>query len=305
MNTIKKGSKGEDVQVLQKKLNLTDDGIFGPKTEEAVKKFQKEHSLVADGIVGPLTWEALGVSTVSNVSTSGSKEKKREIHVILNYGHAKSTPGKRSPLYSTLSKTEQRYFAQYPQFGVDRYYEYLSNRVIGRQIARQLRANGWLVDEIEQEGASGLTEINTMTKRLVKNYGANNCLVVSIHSNAASAKDNGWANAQGWCIYTTKGQDKSDKLADCIYKYADEIFVKNEGRKIRRDMKDGDADQEENFSVIWNAKQLGIAGVLTENFFFNDKEDLKYIVSENGQNAIVKTHVMGIEEYIHKYMLGK
>ena len=43
MNTIKKGSKGEDVKTLQRKLHLTSDGIFGPKTEEAVKKFQKAH----------------------------------------------------------------------------------------------------------------------------------------------------------------------------------------------------------------------------------------------------------------------
>lgn len=63
MNTIKIGSKGEDVKVLQQKLNLSVDGIFGPLTEEGVKEFQKEKGLSVDGIVGPKTWEALGVST--------------------------------------------------------------------------------------------------------------------------------------------------------------------------------------------------------------------------------------------------
>ena len=46
MNTLKKGSKGEDVKILQKELiklgfSLTAGGDFGAKTETAVKSFQK------------------------------------------------------------------------------------------------------------------------------------------------------------------------------------------------------------------------------------------------------------------------
>ena len=62
MTTLKKGSKGEEVKVLQKALNVTVDGDFGPKTEEAVKTFQKSKGLTLDGIVGPKTWVALGVT---------------------------------------------------------------------------------------------------------------------------------------------------------------------------------------------------------------------------------------------------
>lgn len=300
MKILKICCKDKEVLQLQKLLNkcgygLVEDSDFGPKTETAVKEFQKAHNLDSDGIVGAKTWAALGV-----IETTKQMGK---VHIIINYGHSKATSGKRSPLYSTLSKDDQLYFKQFPEFGEDRYYEYLSNRVIGRQITTMLRERGWNVDEIEQVEANGLTEINNATRKLVKQYGAANCLFVSIHSNAAKTKDNGWANAKGWCIYTTKGQDMSDKLADCIYKYADECFVKQEGRNIRKNMVDGDIDQEENFSVILNAKQLGIAGVLTENFFFNDKDDLKYLVSKKGQNSIVRTHVMGIEDYINKYMI--
>lgn len=61
MKTIKKGSIGEDVKILQKALNIIIDGNFGLKTEEAVKAFQKSKGLVSDGIVGPKTWEALGI----------------------------------------------------------------------------------------------------------------------------------------------------------------------------------------------------------------------------------------------------
>ena len=63
METIKRGSRGEDVKVLQARLNLVADGIFGQLTEEAVKAFQKAHYLTADGIVGPKTWEKLGFNT--------------------------------------------------------------------------------------------------------------------------------------------------------------------------------------------------------------------------------------------------
>jgi len=38
MNTIKLGSTGEDVKVLQKYLGLTPDGSFGPNTDKKVKE---------------------------------------------------------------------------------------------------------------------------------------------------------------------------------------------------------------------------------------------------------------------------
>ena len=66
MNTLKKGSKGEDVKTLQKALKITVDGDFGTKTETAVKEFQKSKGLVADGIVGNKTWEALGIKENTN-----------------------------------------------------------------------------------------------------------------------------------------------------------------------------------------------------------------------------------------------
>lgn len=58
---MKKGSRGESVKWLQYRLNdlgynLTIDGIYGAKTEAAVKDFQK---VFCDGICGPLTLEKL------------------------------------------------------------------------------------------------------------------------------------------------------------------------------------------------------------------------------------------------------
>lgn len=60
MKTLKRGSKGEEVKTLQTILgNLDVDGIFGKKTDAAVRAFQAANDLQVDGIVGTMTWAAL------------------------------------------------------------------------------------------------------------------------------------------------------------------------------------------------------------------------------------------------------
>jgi peptidoglycan L-alanyl-D-glutamate endopeptidase CwlK len=63
-NTLRAGSRGEKVVQLQRDLArlgyaLTPDGVFGPKTDAAVRRFQRDHNLTADGIVGPKTRAAI------------------------------------------------------------------------------------------------------------------------------------------------------------------------------------------------------------------------------------------------------
>lgn len=53
---IKEGSQGANVKLVQVKVGVKADGVFGAKTEAAVKVWQKAHSLGADGIIGPKTW---------------------------------------------------------------------------------------------------------------------------------------------------------------------------------------------------------------------------------------------------------
>ena len=81
MTTLRRGSRGAEVEQLQKKLNLAADGIFGAITEEAVKDFQKSKGLPSDGVVGAKTWAALGAAN--------AQSKRRITDIII---HCAATP---------------------------------------------------------------------------------------------------------------------------------------------------------------------------------------------------------------------
>ena len=98
--------------------------------------------------------------------------------------------------------------------------------------------------------------------------------------------------AKGWSAFTTKGNTKSDIIAEYLYTEAEKNFV---GRKIRTDKSDGDKDWEINFYIC---KKTKCPAVLTENFFYDNEDDVKYILSEEGRKAVIKTHIDGITNYI-------
>ena len=61
---LRKGDKGDDIKLLQHRLNilgsqLAEDGIWGVKTDQAVRNYQYKAGLTVDGIVGPKTQAAL------------------------------------------------------------------------------------------------------------------------------------------------------------------------------------------------------------------------------------------------------
>jgi peptidoglycan hydrolase-like protein with peptidoglycan-binding domain len=57
------GVRHGGIRALQQALGLSADGVFGPKTERALKRFQHQHGLTADGVAGPDTRHALGIGT--------------------------------------------------------------------------------------------------------------------------------------------------------------------------------------------------------------------------------------------------
>lgn len=59
MPTLRRGSKGPAVGVLQRKLGIAADDQFGAGTHAAVVAYQRRNGLKPDGVVGPNTWIAL------------------------------------------------------------------------------------------------------------------------------------------------------------------------------------------------------------------------------------------------------
>tara|TARA_R110000851_G_scaffold17557_11_gene55604 strand:+ start:10891 stop:11757 length:867 start_codon:yes stop_codon:yes gene_type:complete len=59
IGTLRKGSRGEGVKIMQEALGVGADGAFGPGTERALKEWQTTNGLTADGIAGPKTLEKL------------------------------------------------------------------------------------------------------------------------------------------------------------------------------------------------------------------------------------------------------
>ena len=100
MQTVKKGSKGEAVALLQLMLNEkgyacgSADGIFGTKTESAVKSYQKAKGLSADGIVGDNTYAKLLADSLLKNGSRG--ELVKQLQTRLNeQGYKQGRHGRR------------------------------------------------------------------------------------------------------------------------------------------------------------------------------------------------------------------
>lgn len=100
---LKRGSSGSQVVTLQTKLkrwgyySYTIDGIFGSRTEAAVRYFQRVNSLTVDGIAGAQTLRALGMSTgSSSAASSSSSSTSNDAYLLarLVYGEARGEPYK-------------------------------------------------------------------------------------------------------------------------------------------------------------------------------------------------------------------
>lgn len=196
--------------------------------------------------------------------------------IILGTAHLKSTPGKCSP--------------------DKKFYEYKYSREICQAVKVALEDLGYTVFiDIEDEDLPNVNQSKELCLRckivndLQKIY--KNCIYISIHVNAAG---NGtkWMNATGWSAYTSVGVTSADRLAECLYSSAKKNL---KGKKLRTDNVDKDSDIESNFYVL---KHTNCPAVLTENFFQDNKEDVKYLTSDEGFHQIVRLHVEGILQYI-------
>ena len=196
----------------------------------------------------------------------------KQIKILIDNGHGVNTKGKRSPDGKLL--------------------EYKYAREIAREVVKRLKGMGLDADLLVPEDADiALGERAARANAYCDRMGAKNVCVVSIHLNAAGAGD--WMQARGWEAWTSPGQTRGDKLADYLYDAAQKILPA--GTKIRTDLRDGDRDKEENFTILTRTK---CAACLTENLFQDNKEDADYLLSEEGRKAIADLHVEGIRNYV-------
>ena len=213
----------------------------------------------------------------------------KDFYILLDNGHASTTPGKRSPEFEDGS----------------RFFEYEFNRAVVAKIAKKLDAvkikYHILVPEVDYDVP--LTTRAARANEYCKKYGTAKCLFISVHSNAAGRGEN-WtckeASAGGWSIYTTKGVTKSDTYAKVFYRVAQETLPKY-GFRCRDGKHSGDAsnegpDHEANFTVIY---KTSCPAVLTENMFFTNRKECEWLLTDEGREVIADIHVEAIKRIIN------
>ena len=116
--TIKLGDAGDDVKRLQRvfareKALLPDDvdGVFGPKTEQAVKDFQQSEGLVVDGVVGPITWSHIHpyreASPTLQAGSLGPVVAKLQGVLKIGFGYAGAIDGVFGPVTEAVVRQYQ------------------------------------------------------------------------------------------------------------------------------------------------------------------------------------------------------
>lgn len=186
--------------------------------------------------------------------------------VILDNGHGEETLGKRSPIWADGTQL----------------FEWKFNRHIVKRIAEELERLDIPYHILVPEDTD--ISLGERCRRANKVYNSNdgNAYLLSIHANAGGGT--------GWECFTSVGETKSDEMASILCKEAQSTFI---GQRMRFDHTDGDPDKEAPFYIL---RKTACPAVLTESFFMDTEKDCRYIMSEEGREAIVKVHVEAIKQ---------
>ena len=209
------------------------------------------------------------------------------IHVILDCGHGMNdtTDGKYSPLLDP-SEFNLRDITVFQ----NRFREGNFNRLIGQRLERMLKSAGFEVHVVSDNyNDNSLNDRVNKANQIAAKYGKNNCIYISIHSNAAG-NGTDWNNATGVSVHCCrKSSESSKKLARLIYKH---VLAKgyNGNRSIPQD------------NIWYNdfyvLKHTTMPAVLVENLFYDNKSDLKKLMDDKHRNEIVSYLYQGILEFV-------
>lgn len=190
---------------------------------------------------------------------------------LIDNGHGEETPGKRSQKWEDGTQL----------------FEWEYTREIAAEVVKRCKAAGIDAQLLTPEKNDiPLYERVIRANKLAKIYGAKNTLVVSIHNNAANKK------AHGWEVHTYLGQNISDTYAKVFWNIAKEKLGKTTRPKMRGDHADGDPDFDSNFAIL---RDTVCPAVLTENLFMDNEEDCRFLLSEEGKEAIIQIHTEAIK----------
>lgn len=272
MEILKKGSRGGEVEKLQKLLNIKADGMFGPATELAVMRFQAQQGLKTDGVVGNKTWSKLH-------SRENNKIDQEGYVWILDNGHGGIIDG----VYQTAGKRSPKW-----EDGTQLFEGEFNRAVVKRIVAMCEEENIECINLVDTEKDMSLRwrtdKANDIYRERQQSDGKK-CIYVSVHANGFNKE-----SAHGWSVYTTVGETKSDKIAQVLHEKAKAEFPDH---KMRVDTRDGDADKESNF---WVLRKVVMPSILSENFFMTNREESKLLLSEEGRDRIAKIHFEMIKE---------
>lgn len=190
--------------------------------------------------------------------------------VLLDNGHGVNTPGKASPDGSLK--------------------EYKYTREIVSGIQRQLTKEG--IDSkilVPEDTDIPLKERVSRANKLYENN--KDVILISVHCNAAGA-DGQWHNARGWSVFVSQNSSENSKrLANSVAKEAELMGLK------MRYSSPGQLYWVQSLAMCRDTK---CPAILTENLFQDNKEDVKFLLSEEGKDAIINLHVNGIKRYLSK-----
>lgn len=168
--------------------------------------------------------------------------------------------------------------------------EYHYCREIARRVSRQLSLQG--IDAIlitPEEKDVALRERVRRVNGWARKLGAANVVLVSIHNNAAGS-DGKWHTATGFSVFISKNaSDKSKRLA--------RIFTENAAAMGLGGNRCVPAEKYWVQSLAMT-RDTACPAVLTENLFQDNREDVNFLLSEEGKQAITKLHVDSIIQYI-------
>ncbi len=169
--------------------------------------------------------------------------------------------------------------------------EYVYCREIAQRVSRELSLRG--VDTlllVPEKTDTPLKERVRKVNAWAKKLGSQNVILVSIHNNAACA-DGKWHTASGFSVFiSNNASSKSKKLARIFTENAS--YMKLMGNRFVP----AEKYWVQSFAMT---RDTACPAVLTENLFQDNKEDVDFLLSEEGRRTIVALHVNSIIQYIN------